>query len=387
MPPKVRRPAAAKALAKAKVAPVAGGRRRIRRPGAGPGVVGVVAPEGGYTEEKFDKGELVVLDEVPLNKWKKGEMVRLPKASYYGKQIGACGRFQSPIFQDGEKFVKLVITGTDDEELLKHATGVTSQELVVHLCKEGCGRGPDTPMEVHSREGQRIAKEAESGLTWETNIESAGVVADDLVELRRRQEEALKRGDEKKETKKAKKKEEEDSAGGKEKKKKKKRKREKSSSSGGDQSGGEKEVKKKAKLGGRTSAQKTTKALYARTGLDPRPKIRKRIANRVKKSLKRVKTKGSSSTSGSSSSSSGSTVGNLDVLDDHSKIRQISVKGPGLLSSSAIEHMIDSLRELDGSWGSEVTGVPPIVLKFVRTVWFPACQEELSRNALLWGRP
>ena len=98
VPPKrgLHRPAAAKA------APRAAGRRAragvLRRPGR---------RERGPEPAKppllqFEDGEEVEPLSIPIDRWKKGEILVFPRAVYFGKEVGVAGRFRDLKVQDGQ---------------------------------------------------------------------------------------------------------------------------------------------------------------------------------------------------------------------------------------------------------------------------------------------
>ena len=351
MAPKIRRPAAASPAAKGRAGRADPRRGVLRRPRGRSEDRGDRSPEVIYSDEKYDKGDLVPLGAVPLEKWKKGELVVIPAAQYHGKQISVSGRFHGLVFKEGEKLLHLIIGGCTDEILLKHATRMTDRTLVVHLCRDGCNGGPDVPMEVHGKEGYRVRREEERDLTWETNIDTSMPVVDELEALRARQEEARVRekaaeGEKNKGKKRG---AEDESSSGKKKKKRKKKKEKKKEVKSSTEEGEEKGEKKKspARIGSKAAAQKSLRAVFAKTGLDPNPKVRKKIAGRVKKRMRRGRTKStSSSSSDGGSSSTVSSLDRLDILEDVSRIKQIARRGPGLLCSSAIEHMKESMMDL-----------------------------------------
>ena len=353
MPPKggLRRPAAAGPVPGAKAKP--GARPRVRRrPGAA--LAGVGREEAPV--EKFLRGEAIEAAQVPVDRWKKHELVVFDQAIYYGKEISAAGRFKDLVLTDGNVNLRVILSGTTSEELLKHGTAVDVRETTVHCCPEGCGNTPEGPLLLHSRHVRRVKAEDEGSLTWEKNMEviiTPGQV--DEVEALRRKEEELRKAEEK--------------AGIKD-KKKKKRKKEKDSEKKKELSeetdSGSEESTKKRKYGGRTVAKKKLDQVYGGTGLDPKAKVRRKIVKLVQRRIKR-RSRSSSSSSSSDSSGSQASVHESDLMGDSSRLRLIARYGPGILTSSALATMRQSLADLDGAWIEEGNLHVPITLRYVRS--------------------
>lgn len=260
--------------------------------------------------------------------------------------------------------VSLQVEGTTHEELLKWVTGNPSVPLRVHLCGEACEAKLDAKDLVHAKQ-VRLRKKEDEG-TWADNLKGT---VDELAALRREAEGVEpERGEEvvKKEKKK---------------KKKKRVRREKSSESSSQ--GPEKAKESKRRL----SSQKELAAVYGSTGLDPDPRVRKRLLRRWKKKMKKKK-ESSSGSSGSSleGSSQASTLNSSDsgqVFGETHKVRRLARKAPGLLTFSMVKEMQRQLLTDAGTlWNTEKASVPPIALQYYRAQLGPRLSGGASREAL-----
>lgn len=394
-------PKRAKAKAKAKaVAALHRPAGRVRqRPAAD------IPPVEEKIEEKFNRGEEVDLVEVPGGVFKIGSRIIFTDGKYFGGPCRLAGRVRELRYgEDGANLVVL-LTGTDNEELLKHATGLMEKKVTCHLCSAACPGEPHTPGGVHCRKGRLCKAEEEARLTWEKNLES--LPQDELADLRRIQEDLRSPAEIEKEKKEAKDKKKPRSSSSssrskKKKKKKKKRKKEKEREKGqkapvAEEIAEEKieKVKRRA-YGGRAVAQKTMAALYGGTGLDPQSKIRRKVASYATKKAKRKKeTSSSSSGSGESSSTQSSGEGD-DALMDQSRIKILHRHGPGLLTAMGVRRMQNAIAEVEGVWHQESSSLPPLCLRYVRTqlgnrLSGAALKEALTLGAsidlMLQGRP
>ena len=372
MPPlRVRRPAAKGAAIgpKAKAKAGAGG---VRRPAAAALAVG--RPESPV--EKFQRGENVEATQVPVDQWKKHEMLVFDKAIYFGKEISAAGRFRDLILQDGNVNLKVNLSGTNSEDLLKHGTAVLIREAMVHCCAGGCVNHPEGPLLLHSQMVRRVKVEDEGSLTWEKNMEVTipGGDVDEVEALRKKEEELRSREDAK----------EKDKKEGKRKKKKEKSGEKKKDLPSASSSGSVKETGKSQKYGGRANAKKSLEQVYGRTGLDPKPKIRRKVMLMVKK---RIKKKGRSSSSSSSegTSSSPESVRASDLMDDMSRVRMVARYGPGVLTAAGLSSMRESLADLEGAWLEEGNLHAPISLRYVRTSMAPKLSGGALRESMTLG--
>ena len=352
MPPKVhRRPAA---LVKGAARPPAAA-PRVRRPAA---AIVVSDPTA-----KFLAGEEVDILQVPVEKWKKHEIVVFEGGSYMGQICQAAGRFKDLSLSDGQLVITVLLTGTTNEELLKHGTGSSSREVRVHGCPQDCGLTPEGPLFLHSQKVRRIPLEKEGELTWEKNLEEGmRSNVDELEELRRKERELLERA-----------KEQEKEPGRKEKKRKREKKegekrKEKHKEKGAEEvSSSSSASGRKRKFGGRTIAKKSLEVIFGGTGLDPKPRVRRQVLSFARRKLKRSRTKSSASSSSSSTGGSNDSAQESDLLQDQSKIRQIARFAPGVLTASGIKLMKENLRDLEGSWLEDSGAILPMTLRYVRS--------------------
>ena len=322
--------AAAKAkAAAAKVAPRRGGAVR-RRPAAR-----VRAAKGPEDHQKdYEAGRSVEGHLVPPGCFESGDWIVSEDAQYYQVEAPISARVVKEEIENKEREVLAELVGTKNEELLKHATNQKPCYIRLHLCPPSCTGLRHNPNLVHMGRLKKVPEE---------KVEAWGKC---LIE---EGETDLLRADAAKWEAEKKKKEEEDkedssSTSGKKKSKKKKKKKEKKRKKEeeakrkreGEEGSPE---KKKLKLGGRTSAQKTKKALFEATGMDPSPKRRRKLAKKVSKLLKKVKESNSSSGTEVGSDSSDSQEDPEGLLSDQNKIRRISQLAPGLLSSRTLEEL------------------------------------------------
>jgi hypothetical protein len=92
----------------------------------------------------------------------------------------------------------------------------------------------------------------------------------------------------------------------------------------------------------RLAAKKDMSTLFRGTGLDPRERVRRKVARRARKSIKKRGAKDNSSKSSNSSSSTEDSPGNVQeetVFEQASKVRQIASGYPGTLASQALMQM------------------------------------------------
>lgn len=340
------------------------------------------APERGSPMEDFRQGMEADLHAMPFEVFKIGARMVVSEGSYYGGQCQVAGRIREVSANEKGTQVSMLMTGTGNEELLKYGTSVTDKRIQVHLCPPDCVGEPHGPVQVHGKKGFLVSIEKEPLLTWEKNMELIDV--DELEKLRALQKEAdQKTGGDKKENASKKAKKDASSSSEKKGKKKKKVKKKKDkkakektdgqeAESPEDSSEGETKKKKKKKrernYGGRSIAQKDPAMVYAGTGMDPKKRVRRKVAAYAKKKCKRKKdsTSSTSSSSQGSSESTGTEEG-TDALQDQGRIRQLHRHGPGLLSSTALQRMQNVLTDVEGIWNKGDSGLAPVALRYVRS--------------------
>lgn len=371
----MRRPAAAKARGKAAArAPrVPAGRGRVRgglrRPAAAP-AVGVAAEEN--IVAKFEKGDEVVLEDLPTVAWKVGSLLAIDNGQYFGGPCQVAGRFREWSLVGDQVRVRLQVTGTSHEDLLKYVTGTTHRQVEVHLCSTGCTALPHDQGLLHARQGRLVPMVKEKDCTWETNLAAEEI--DELARLRELQASLPPAGvppagsAPKGEVKSS-------SSSGKAKKDKKKKKTRKKKKKDKKEAPGEKEgvevkASSKRSYGGRTIGKKDLSSLFAGTGLDPKPSIRRKVLQYAKRKVNKKKDVTSSSSDDSSSTSGEvSSAEGADVLMDGNKIKMMSRHAPGSLTMMGVVKMQEALTEQEGVWGLQESSkaLPAVTLRYVRS--------------------
>jgi hypothetical protein len=260
--------------------------------------------------------------------------------------------------------LEITLTGTSTEELLKFGSGLHPPVIRAHLCQRDCDQKRSNQDLVHLKKFGQITPEGER--TWEENL----LATDENAPLRGAQQ-AWEREEEKKQKSDRETSSDSRGGGGKKKEKKKEKKRSKS----------KKEKKeKRARVGGRSVAKKDLKDLYGGTGLDPEPKMRRRLRKKLKKKLKKAKST-SSASSGTSTSSSTEEVGE-EILEDRSKVQRIAEIAPGVLTATSVQNIKNYVLQTSGStWGADVDSIPPIMSQYVRCFLAPKSSGGLLREA------
>lgn len=334
----------------------------LRRPAAVHADRGVPRVDPVDTCERFERGEVVKVEDIPLSLLTSGLWLRCEKADHEGSQVDVAGRVQR-VEVDGVSWeVILQPSGTKSEDLLRFCTSAEKPVLRCHLCRVDCDRKRSNPNLLHLRTVQKIA--TGSPVTWETNCE----VVDELAGLRQAQEQWA--GKDKKEEA-AEKVGSSSSSQGKNKKKKKAKKKEK-----------KKQLKeRRKKLGGKANALKTTEALFSGTGLDPCAENRKLLLRKVKSRMK--KEKGTSSSSSSTMSSEGDSEMEANMLEERSKIQRLAEVAPGVLACEGLRAMKDHVLTANGTpWGADRKALPAVVLQYVRQHCVPQASAPMAREFL-----
>eukprot|EP00438_Fugacium_kawagutii_P025121 Skav230794 [mRNA] locus=scaffold312:114320:115495:+ [translate_table: standard] len=377
MPPRIRRPAAAKAKALAKAA------ARVRPPRPGRGLarrrpsaeVEETPKSGSEVEKQFNDGHFVEADQLPLQCLTEGLEV-IVEGYYWSRACSVAGQVRGVVIKKAkDSELKMKLQGTDNEDLVTWGSQPGVSELKVHLCGSQCPRNTDAHGFMHALK-VRLKKEDDRG-GWCENLQES---VDEMARLRRLQEE-----EEEKQRKKKREEEEESEDESSDQKKKKGKEKKKKEKEGKDSKEKAKKSKKKKKKEGKkkkVDAQKTLVSCYKDTGLDPDPKVRARIRKSVKKKLKRKKDLGSSGEGSSSSSSASSTdegsVGE-QVFEEEHKVRAVARHGPGILATATIRAMQEHLLTDQGTmWSAEQKEVPPICLQYFRST----LQKKLAGGAL-----
>lgn len=353
MPPRVRRPAAAKA----KVAPERGARAPRRRPSRAEEDRPVEPVE--TVEEKWRRGECIEADKVPLGLLEEGRTIVI-QGGYWGGECPTCGSVEGlRILPDRVAEVKIRVEGTSNESLLRWSTGNKGVPARVHLCGTTCPNKVDADGLIHAVSVR--LKNVGGDEDWTENLKET---EDELRRLREAEAEAAagrERAEEREKEKAA---------------EKKKKKEKKSRSSESSDSGKKKKKKKrKRKAGDRSSAQKSLESCFKDTGLDPNPRTRRRIRKRLRRKLKKKK---SSSTTESSSSiredkeekkdeDSWRSGESFDIFEDSHKVRMIAQRAPGVLAAATVKEMQRQMLSAKGAIEEHDTApVPPVALAYFR---------------------
>ena len=364
----------AKGAPKAKAAAKAAVRGILRRPAAAQGrrPRNQLSPE--EREKRFQEGKEVEAHQLRSEVFTKGLWLVAAKANYLGQEIGIAGKVLKEEIEGGERELYLEITGTNGEEALKHASALSPPIFRWHLCGPHCDQRRSNPDLCHVETIQRVQEGQPK--TWEENL----MIERPMEALRADHEEWKKKEKEKGDTKKKESSTSEESRKKKKKKKKKKKEKEKKRKHEEEDPPERREKKKKRpkedsedtveerlpRGGAKEHAQKTQLALFSGTGMDPRPKVRRRIRKKTSKALKNTKEVSTSSDSGSGSSSSEDVAEN--ILVDKSKIHRISQLSPGLLASTTIDEMKPHLSQAVGNiWGPDDKGLPPLLTQYQRS--------------------
>ena len=381
--------AAAKAKGKAMAKAMAVVRGRLR-PGRGGGVMNRPAGAGGRvlkrpaTRVRDGAGEDPVAD-----RWRRGETVKasdldprdlmgnpevvMEDGSYFQKQCRAAGKITGCSFEGSQSYAKMKVEGTQEDGLLQYLTGQTSKEMRVHLCGETCSGETVADDLLHCKllRKQGTAKQEEA---WTNNLEAAHPVEreDELEALRLRGlrdlegrvgAAALDRSKEDgKDDKKDKKKDKKEDK--KEKKKDKKKKKKEESEDSKEEESGTRVDGSHAK----TASVKSTRALFRGTGLDPKDRVRNRVARHARRHLKRKTAKASSTSSGGTSSSDSGDLGDQEeetLMGQSSKVRIRGDRYSGALSNQALMKMRSNLAQEIGLEDRE-NQLIPVALAYYR---------------------
>ena len=363
--------------------------KRARRPAAAPRVLarpaarvrGVQDP--GAVKDKFFKGKEVVGSALELGVLTSGLWIAGKGSTYYQSPVNWAGKVVREQLEGGEREVVVTLTGTSSEALLKYATSLSPALARIHLCSPTCPKTRENPDVLHATKIYLLKEDAET--TWETSL-----MVEEAVDLLREDHEAWKK---KKEEEDAKKKSKSDDSSDEKKKKKKKKDKDKDKKKDKKEKKAKKEKKKEKKeessstveelprLGGRAAAKKSLEAVYGRTGLDPSQSLRKKIARRMAKKLK----KGKSSSSGGSSRDSTETEseGDHDLLNDRSKIMRVARGAPGTLAAMAVTQMKEHVGRMGGTgWAPEDGTLPPVLGAYTRIFVLPRTTGGISREVM-----
>ena len=348
--------------AKAVLRRPAGRHGALRRP---------AAVEGGGIDERRPKrlGDLAVPELSRLGH------VWIKKGHYYHREVNVVGKVVGLRIKDGQTFLDLETTGTEDEGLLRGLSGRDGRLLSIHVCASDCMNTLTDEFLLHGREFEEVDIKA---VPWYSNLvqvrreEAEGL--DELGgmrrEVERRREELEGRG--------------EDPPRGIEEGQKKKEKKSKEEKRAEDK-------RKRASSSedeGQIAGQKDLQALFSGTALDPSPRVRKKYLRRARKlgRGKKKRKKGSGSSSGASSSSRGSSSGDLrtgGLFSSEKKMKAIWKQCPGALAASSLMDARELLMTSSGTlWDIDHKQLPPVATQFVRMHLAPHMSPPMLQEAL-----
>lgn len=329
-------------------------------------------------EKRWAAGYSVFLRHVDPREYEKAGGLVVLEGRYYHRSVTLAGQVVSVTMAGGAVHLKLSLTGTGDEELLKLHTGNPGWLMRGHICGQDCNQEEAAEDLVHLQVGRKMKGPGEDA-PWVTNLEKPRDGGEDELALLRARAGADPPGREAGVEGGARPHQKTGEDGGAQKKKKKKRdkkskKRRKRASEEEKDASSDEEIR----LDGtrpRQANQKKARMLFAGTGLDPRDKVRNRVARRARKHMKKKAEKNSSSASGSETQSSSSVDGDEveeTLFDQGSKVRGLAEYHPGALASQALRVMRSSLLQERG------TEDRPNTLPAVAVAYF---RQHLNRKA------
>eukprot|EP00438_Fugacium_kawagutii_P012773 Skav217633 [mRNA] locus=scaffold1334:5610:19402:- [translate_table: standard] len=311
--------------------------------------------------EKFENGLEADPKDIKVDEWKEGTLIVVTRGVYWEEEVRIAGVIRGLLMDGGLTMLRVDLQGSTSEALVRWKGAHPGKLLEVDLCKDGCINLSRDGL-VHCTRIKKFVEADREG--WEDNLLAVRGEEDQLAALRARAE-AVPGGEGAAPKAKTKK----DSSGssqgsGKEKKKKKKKKK-----------------KKEGKV--KVSGTKTAEALFAATGLDPKPQVRKDLRKRARKLTKKKGARGS----GSSDSSSSSTQSdrNLEeqthLFGEEVRVKQVWKSYPGILTLSAAEMMQNTVVQQSGHpWNLEAGVVPPIFSQYWRLCLHHRMGGPLSRE-------
>ena len=374
MPPKVRRPAAAKGKAKAAA------RHRVRAPRG-------VLRRPGAAGADFQGGA----SQVKLEEWSPGLQILVTEGYYFGQKISLSGEVRSIRIGGGSTELMLLPLGSPDEDLVKWTTANPGTELQTHVCPVDCTHIPDG-----EGEGTNLGRR-EASLGPEPQGCRGRVSAPSCSSKGSRREEAERgrgcRGESQEEKegsrRQGRKRKEEKEEG-----QRREVPKEESREPGGPKEEGHLEAggigqqpvfkpierEEQVHQSGR-AGQKPLRDLFSQTGLDPDPAVRRRIRRKVRRGIK--KKKKSSSSSSSETATDSSCLSQEGLFEEDAKVKKVASRGPGLLASTAVANMQRSLLTRQGDLlEAEAGPVPAIVLNYYRQHLQNRMSGGLPREAL-----
>ena len=326
-------------------------------------------------------GRRLMLNDLDMASLSRLGHILVKQGKYYHREVNVVGKVEGVRVQDGQIFLDLEASGTEDEGLLRSITGKQGRRISVHVCPPDCGSLVTDEFLIHGREYEAVDPKAKP---WYTNLVQVVAVpgpdADELAEMReeadKRRALAEGRADR---SPNAKKRREEKVAKKKQiaEERKEKKRREPS-----------------AESEDLVAGQKDLAGLFGGTALDPDPKSRKRILKRARRLGRggKKKKKSSSDTAASSTSSSGSSsvaLASGGLFNSERRMKSIWKRYPGALAASAVMDARELLMTSSGTLHDvDCKQLPPITTQFVRqhlggTMSPPMLQEALTLSTCL----
>ena len=312
-----------------------------------------------------------LLRDLSVAELSKLKYIWLKGALYYHRAVEVVVKLQGVKFYEGQVTLEVEASGTKDEALLRLLAGKEKRTMSVHVCPIDCGGQVTGEVFIHGTKFEEVEKEE---LPWFTNLLNVDRIRaeredeDEMVELRQEAEERQN---------------EREMGGAESPKEKKKKKKEKVKKDKKEKEGDERAAEKKRRLSSESEemepGQKGLAAVFGGTGLDPRPKERRKILKRARKLGRKKKKKKQSSGDTSSSSSSGSSRSSRSadasagLFNSEKRMKVIWRRFPGALAATAIEEARGSLLSSSGMlWDVDRRQLPPIATHYTRQQMAPA---------------
>ena len=381
--PKAKAKGAARRLRMALHRPAAAVAAVRRRPAARLGNGG----EGEDAQEVWKQGGEVDANKMEMRDLLQEPLVSIDNATYFHKNCKVAGKILGVNVGHPHSFLVIEPKGTTSDSLLQYLTGAADVRCRGHLCDAGCNSEEVADDIIHVKRLRRVKAGEEEG--WMQNLEKIlPMPEDELRELRvrereRREDPGGEVGAEKKTEKEAKESKKEKKDKKKKKEKERARKEEKESQDGDD-------ALKNQGYRPRLAAQKEGKAMFGGTGMDPREKVRARVAKRARAYMKRKGTKEPSSSSGDSSTSSddlGEERADETLFGEASKVRTLALEFPGALTCQAVFQMKTTLIQEAGleEQGEKLTPVATSYFRehLMRRASGPVSRELQTLTAIL----
>ena len=321
-----------------------------------------------------------LLRDLSLEKLRKLKVIHLVEAGYYHRKIEVVLEVKHVWLDGGQPFLDGVVLGTRDDGFLRAMTGRSSRQVTIHVCEDGCQQILTEENLVHGNGFFEVDPKSEAWFTNMVEVRPEGG-NDELAELRRRarleaapegmgEEESPKEGKKsKKEKKAAKKKNKEEKKEGKERKRKA-------------------EVESSEEL--LETGQKSLRAIYEGTGLDPDFKARTRLLGKAKKigrNKKKKKKKDSDSGTGaddvSTSSLSSLVEEDVGLFEEEKRMMVIWRRYPGALGASAVREATNHLMSASGTmWNTDKKSIQPVFVHYARQCLIPNMSPPMAQEAL-----